>query len=93
MRTIRRTGTFKRDYKRVHKGRYGRTIDTDLAETVAMLVTDEPLPERYNDHYLVGKWKDHRDCHIKPNLVLIYLKTDESTLDLIRLGSHNELGL
>ena len=58
-----------------------------------MLANDEPLPERYHDHPLVGEWKDHRDCHIKPDLVLIYRKTGENTLDLVRLGSHSELGL
>ncbi len=58
-----------------------------------MLVADEPLSERYRDHSLAGEWKDHRDCHIKPDLVLIYRKTNENTLDLVRLGSHSELGL
>ena len=74
MRTIRRTGTFKRNYKRVRKGRHGKTLDADLAETVAMLVADEPLAIRYHDHSLAWEWKDHRDCHITPDLVLIYRK-------------------
>lgn len=42
------------------------------------------------DPLLVGNWKDHRDCHIKPDLVLIYRKPDLNTLELVRLGSHNE---
>ncbi|MBZ4219042.1 MAG: type II toxin-antitoxin system YafQ family toxin [Chlorobium sp.] len=33
------------------------------------------------------------DCHIKPGLVLIYRKTDDDVLDLVRLGSHSEPGL
>lgn len=93
MRTIRRTGTFKRDYKREKKGRHRKTIDDSLLKIVAMLANDEPLAERHHDHPLGGEWKDHRDCHIKPDLVLIYRKTDENTLDLVRLGSHGELGL
>lgn len=93
MRTIRRTNTFKRDYKREKKGRYRKTIDDDLLKVVAMLANDEPLAERHHDHPLAGEWKDHRDCHIKPDLILIYRKTDENTLDLVRLGSHSELGL
>jgi len=56
-------------------------------------VADGPLAERYRDHSLTGDWKDHRDCHIKPDLVLIYRKPDEDRLQLIRLGSHSELGL
>ncbi len=93
MRTIRRTGTFKRDYKRVKKGRHGNTLDTDLLNVLTMLVADEPLPERCHDHSLVGEWKDHRDCHIRPDLVLIYRKSKAENLDLVRLGSHSELGL
>ncbi len=93
MRTIRRTGAFKSDYKRVKKGRHGKTLDAGLSKAVAMLVADEPLPERYHDHSLVGEWKDHRDCHIRPDLVLIYRKPDAKNLDLVRLGSHSELGL
>jgi mRNA interferase YafQ len=40
-----------------------------------------------------GEWNDHRDCHVKPDLVLIYRKVGEDTLQLVRLGSHSELGI
>lgn len=53
----------------------------------------EPLEPRHRDHALTGDWKDHRDCHVKPDLVLIYQKPDADTLRLVRLGSHSELGL
>jgi len=45
------------------------------------------------DHPLTGEWKDHRDCHIRPDLVLIYRVPDAKTLQLVRLGSHSELSL
>ncbi|OAN51472.1 type II toxin-antitoxin system YafQ family toxin [Magnetospirillum moscoviense] len=93
MRTINRTGQFKRDYKREKKGRHRETLDADLVEVVSKLVADKPLAERHHDHALTGNWKDHRDCHIKPDLILIYRLPDEETLDLVRLGSHSELGL
>lgn len=93
MRTIRRTGIFKRDYKREQKGRYRKTLDGDLLEVVGLLVSDELPPVRFRDHALIGEWKDCRDCHIRPDLVLIYRKPDDQTLELIRLGSHSELGL
>ena len=44
------------------------------------------------DHALSGEWSDHRDCHVKPDLILIYQKPDADTLRLVRLGSHSELG-
>lgn len=93
MRTIERTNQFKRDYKREAKGRYRTVLEGGFREVLAALVTDEPLAERYRDHALTGDWKDHRDCHIKPDLVLIYRKPDDNRLQLIRLGSHSELGL
>jgi mRNA interferase YafQ len=48
---------------------------------------------RYFDHPLGGEWNDHRDCHIRPDLILIYRKPDDASLELVRLGSHSELGL
>ncbi|MCY4389124.1 MAG: type II toxin-antitoxin system YafQ family toxin [Desulfurellaceae bacterium] len=93
MRTIRRTAAFKRDYKREKKGRHGKTLDGGLSQVVAMLVANKVLPWRYRDHALVGDWSDHRDCHIRPDLILIYRKSDAEHLDLVRLGSHSELGL
>jgi mRNA interferase YafQ len=91
MRTIRYTRQFQRDYKRERAGRYRTTLDATLEQIVALLATDDPLPKRHNDHPLSGNWKDHRDCHIRPDLVLIYRKPDPDTLELVRLGSHSEL--
>lgn len=93
MRTIKRTTAFKRDYKREKMGRHRKTLDDALLEATGMLASDEMLPQRYRDHSLAGDWKDFRDCHIKPDLVLIYRKPDDRTLELVRLGSHSELGL
>ena len=52
-----------------------------------------PLPHRYFDHPLLGELQDCRDCHIRPDLVLIYKTPDADTLELVRLGSHSELGI
>ena len=92
MRTIDPTGQFKRDLKRELKGRYRRVLADELDELIALLASDEPLAARHRDHALTGDWKDHRDCHVKPDLVLIYRKPDDDTLQLVRLGSHAELG-
>lgn len=93
MRAIERTGQFKRDYKREARGRYRATLDRDLVAILTALARDEPLAARHRDHALTGDWSDCRDCHLKPDLVLIYRKPDEETLQLVRLGSHSELGL
>ena len=92
MRTIKYTTRFKRDYRREKSGRHGKKLDTFLMQAVNMLATDTPLPRRYFDHPLAGEWKDYRDCHIRPDLILIYGKPDDENLELVRLGSHSELG-
>ena len=93
MRTIERTNQLKRDYKRELKGQHRATLEEDFREVLKLLVTDQPLSERYRDHALTGNWREFRDCHIKPDLVLIYQKPDDERLILARLGSHSELGL
>ena len=93
MRTIERTSQFKRDYKRESRGRHRTALDAELASVVEALARDQPLEPRHHDHALSGEWSDHRDCHLKPDLVLIYQKPDANTLRLVRLGAHSELGL
>jgi mRNA interferase YafQ len=92
MRAINYTRRFKRDYRREQSGALGKKLDALLMETVNLLAVDAPLPARYVDHPLAGEWTDHRDCHVRPDLVLIYRKPDPDTLELVRLGSHSELG-
>lgn len=93
MRTIERTGQFKRDYKRESKGQHRKVLDEGLVAVLELILADKPLPAKYRDHPLAGDWSDHRDCHIKPDLLLIYRLPDAQTLQLVRLGSHSELGL
>jgi mRNA interferase YafQ len=93
MRTIKRTGQFKRDFKREIKGRYSKVLQEEFATALTLLVNNEVLPARYFDHPLTGNWSDHRDCHLKPDLILIYRLPDDDAIELVRLGSHSELGL
>ena len=87
MRRTEITNSFKRDFRKYS------AFDMAFVEALWKLGNDEPLPERFCDHALTGDWIDHRDCHIKPDLVLIYRKPDDKILQLVRLGSHSALGL
>jgi mRNA interferase YafQ len=93
MRTPDYTGQFKRDYKRETKGKHRATLDADLQTILSALMADLPLELHCRDHAMTNDWKDHRNCHVKPDLVLIYQKPDVNTLRLVRLGSHSELNL
>lgn len=95
MRTIEHTSQFKRDFKREAKGSHRADLGPGglFIQIVTALANDQALPEKHRDHALTGEWKDHRDCHIKPDWVLIYRKPDDDRLQLVRLGSHSELSL
>ena len=93
MRTIERTDRFKRDYKRESRGRHRASLDARLVPVIEALAQDAPLEPCYHDHALSGEAADHRDCHVNPDLVLIYQKPDTDTLGLVRLESHSVLGL
>ena len=93
MRAIERTKQFKRDYKREARGRHRASLDDDLVPVVKALAQDALLEHRHRDHALGGEWADHRECHLRPDLLLIYRRLDVGVLQLVRLGSHAALGL
>ena len=91
MLTIKKTTQFKKDFKRILKQGYDIK---ELENVIRKLANQEKLEERYCDHQLSGEWQDFRECHIRPDWLLIYLvKSDELILTLTRTGSHSELNL
>lgn len=86
---IVRQTKFKRDVKLVKK--QGKDLEL-LKEVIKLLLSGNPLPPEYNDHPLIGNYANTRDCHIKPDWILIYrIDEAEKVLNLIRTGSHSEL--
>lgn len=93
MLTINYTNKFKKDFKRISKGRYNKAILSELPIILEYLTKAEELPSKYHDHALIGNWVDCRDLHIRADLVLIYRINDDNTIDLVRLGTHSDLNL
>ena len=93
MRSVRRTAQFRRDFRRVKRGAHGSHLDHTLFAALEHLVSDALLPARYADHPMKGRYADCRDCHLRPDLVLVYRKQGSDALDLVRIGSHAQLGL
>ncbi len=87
MLTIIRKSRFKKDFKKLLSS--GKNIEK-LAEIIKTLQNEEQLLERYLDHSLIGNYIGCRECHISPDWLLIYQKT-ETVLILVRTGSHSEL--
>lgn len=87
MYQIFRTSSFKKDYKKLSQ----KNKDL-LKEVLIKLVNNETLEEKYKDHKLIGNYLGCKECHIKPDLLLIYrIENQILELSLIRVGKHSEL--
>ncbi len=86
MRSIEVSSQFKRDAKK----NYLSLLTPAWGEVLNCLVNDSTIPAKYKDHALIGNYRGFRNCHIKPDLVLIY-RVRSDTVDLVRLGSHSEV--
>lgn len=79
---------FKKDFKKVRKLPLPEL--KTIFEVNSTLEQEAPLDAKYKDHELTGNWSNFRECHIKPDLLLIY-KTNDFELQLARLGTHSDL--
>jgi mRNA interferase YafQ len=91
MRRIEITAAFRRDFKREKRSGKATDFGSLVSAVISALARDEALPGKNRDHELTGDWRDHRECHLKPDLLLICRKPDANTLQLVRMGSHNKL--
>jgi mRNA interferase YafQ len=84
---IFRTSSFKKDYKKLNNDE--KKI---LKEIIIKLANGESLDLKYKDHILYGNYLNCRECHLKPDLLLIY-RIDSNILELalVRVGSHSKL--
>ncbi len=90
MYVTREGNRFKKEYKRVRRN---PQFDIRRFKEVAQcLLTGETLPLRYNNHRLKGEFSGSYECHLHPDILLVY-EIDEKTqtVCLQRIGSHSEL--
>lgn len=81
------SSSFRRDIKSLTEEERQET-----REVIQTLARGEKLDGKYRDHQLHGKLKAFRDCHVRPDLVLIYkISGDVLELYLYRIGSHSKL--
>ena len=87
MYEIFRTTSFKKDYKKLSNKEKGL-----LKSVIEILAKGEKLDEELNDHKLIGNYLGCRECHVQPDLLLIYrIDNDILELALVRVGSHSKL--
>ena len=86
---VKYTTRFKKDYKLLKKRGYDIN---KLLDVIDILREGRELPPQYKDHPLHGDYEGHRDCHIEPDWILIYYKTENSlVLSLTRTGTHSDV--
>lgn len=83
MREFKPSGNF-------FKGLKKHGISKPLLDVLQHLIAGEPLPKQYLDHPLKGDMNGYRECHVKPDLLLIY-KLDGDKVKLVALDTHSEL--
>ena len=84
---LARENSFKRSYKKL---KLSDKEEQSYIDIIYTLLNDEILEAKYKDHQLKGSLEAFRECHIKPDLLLIY-RIKNNTLALVDIGSHSEL--
>lgn len=89
MYQVKFTTTFKKSYRLMKK----RGLDISLLDNVIDLLRQgKQLDEKYKDHALSGNFIGFRECHIKPDWLLVYLlENDILTLTLVDTGTHSDI--
>jgi mRNA interferase YafQ len=90
VRTISIHTTFKKEFNKFKKNLSFEELDIFYSEIISNLKNDIPLAEKYRDHQLTGNYKNFRECHVKPDLLLVYTKIDNKLI-LARFNSHSEI--
>ena len=88
-KTIHKTSAFKADFKQYKKD---KKVCDKLTEALSYIANGKQLPENFKNHPLKGEFKGVYDCHLFPNIVLLYSFTNES-VSLMRIGTHNKIGI
>lgn len=89
MRKLKTTSSFRTDLKKLTKSEADET-----KSVVVKLQKDETLDAKYRDHDLHGNYNGYRECHIRPDLLLVYQKGNEGELlilTLYRISSHTNI--
>ena len=90
MYKVKPTKKFRKDFKRI-------ASDKKLVDEISVVVdllsaNDNPLPAKYQDHQLEGKYAVYRECHVRPDWLLVYQKNkNELILLLARTNTHSEI--
>ena len=86
---VQYSNEFKKGLKKLKNDKNSLNLVRNI---IKKLANNEILEAKYKDHKLVGEYAGFRECHIKPDLLLIYKKENKALiLVCIAIGSHSDL--
>lgn len=89
MFSLKYSSRFKKDLKAY---KHDKLVLTELSKALNVLISGKNLDEKYRCHDLIGEFKNCTECHIKPDVLLVYkIEKKEISILLLRIGSHSEL--
>ena len=88
MKKLQPTTQYKKDYKKYRNN--PKKVEA-LKTVLEMLINEQPIPEEYFPHPLVGNYKGCLECHIESDFLLIWIDDQRDIIELVRLGTHSEL--
>lgn len=89
MYRIVRTKAFERSYRKLKQSGIKEQVFNDIKSIIDSLALGKSLPPKYRDHKLTGHFDGYRECHVRPNLLLVYqIDHGNLVLILVDIGSH-----
>lgn len=89
MFSLKYSKRFKKDLKLFE---YNKEVLSELKIILDLLISGEALPKKYHNHSLKGEFKECFECHLKPDVLLIYKQGKQKIyILLLRIGSHSDL--
>ena len=90
MLELYQTSSFKKDRRRELKNPNNKDLDLRVVEILLLLINQKPVPSRFKLHRLKGNYSGYLECHVKPDLLMIF-RIEAKRVYLYRLGSHSNL--
>lgn len=92
MYLIKRTKDFEKSFSKLKRSGVKKKVLEDIERIIDVISRGEQLSLHYLDHKLQGNFTGYRECHIRPDLLLIYKLLDKQlVLVLVDIGSHSNL--
>ena len=93
MLKIIRSKKYKKQYKKLKlSGNFPIILRDELVVIIEKLASNQVLDKKYQDHKLTGYKQNIREFHLRPDILVTYLKEKEKLiLTLIEIGKHSNL--